>query len=446
MTDDTLIRLRRVNPVPHDPAAPPIDRVMALIAGAERDGAPRPRTARRWTGALLPSLGVAVAVAVTVVALIAIGHGVQHRSGVAGTHRSAHVPHASATPSAPAVTLPAGGMAGVVQLWGSVMSPSGQGVVSFEQCNPCTRVQRLAEWSAATTDAGASWTIKPQPFYLFDPQFGGGQDVWGDGQSRGTIVNGVWASHDGGRTFRQVPLPVNSNEPGAVSARDGEVWAAAPDCARVCRMTILHGSSGASGSLQPTRSQPAPSVGQANLIAAGRGTAYVEVIRPHAAQHYVTHDGGRSWSVTGTACNNGVGDEALTADGPDSLWEQCLVHRNRFVLAHSANGGRTWTAYPLPLGLGGLFELRPVGGGTVWAITDNGIVLRTLDGGRSWRSVLNAGPRAVLMAASASTVLVVRAIGRGHAQHHSTNTNLVAFRTSDGGAHWLGTTIALPRH
>lgn len=93
------------------------------------------------------------------------------------------------------------------------------------------------------------------------------------------------------------------------------------------------------GVLTATTGQPAPHAGDARILAAGDTTAYLEVFRvARPARRYATHDGGRTWSRTGSACSTGSGDDTLAADGPDSLWEQCLVGRSQFVVAQHEPG------------------------------------------------------------------------------------------------------------
>ncbi|GAC1578853.1 MAG: hypothetical protein NVS3B18_12610 [Candidatus Dormibacteria bacterium] len=287
MTDDSLRRLRAINPIAAEVPAPPIALVRDRIAAdASRIG---------FAHGLLPALGVTVAIAVAVVAMILVGHGVHPHRATAG-HRSTQAPRRGTAPrtSAPQVALPRGGMPGVVQLWGSVLSRSGAGLVSFEQCNPCDSTQRFAEWSVITRDTGAHWTLVPRSFYLFDPQFGGPRDVWADGQSRGAIINAVWVSHDSGRSWARANLAAPTNEPGSASAAGGEAWAAAPECSPGCQTTILHGSA-TRDTLTPTAAQPVPRSGQTQIVAAGPGSAYLEVTAGRAARHYATHDDGRSW-------------------------------------------------------------------------------------------------------------------------------------------------------
>lgn len=441
MIDESLARLRAINPVTDETSAPPITLIRARIAAeagfdALAGHARSPRRRRALAGVLIPALSIAVALIVALVALITVGHGVRAHRAVTpsrhGTRPSSRLPDAS---------LPRGGMPGVVQLWGSALSSQGTGIVSFEQCNPCSNTQRFAEWMATTADAGTRWALRARPFYLFAPQFSGARDVWGDGQDRGAIVNGVWVSHDAGRTWARVALPDLANEPGDVSAAGGEVWAVAAQCGATCATRILHGSA-AGSTLTATVGQPAAHAMDAQVIAAGAGSAYVATAIGHSTRRYVTHDDGRAWQVTSNACRAGIADTALAADGPTSLWEQCTLGHDHFVVARSTDSGHHWTEYPMPFG--GLQQLEPTGGGSAWALSDTGVVIRTVDGGATWTAVLRPGRETSLLAASAQRAVVVRAVGRGHVDHHSANTNLIAYRTTDGGTDWRPSVVRLP--
>jgi photosystem II stability/assembly factor-like uncharacterized protein len=441
VTDPSLARLRAINPVTDETSALPIALIRARIAdeaGSDaRAGRVRlPRRRRALAHLLIPTLSIAVALIVALVALITVRHGVRAHRAVTSTQHGTHPPSRP-----PGVRLPRGGMPGVVQLWGSALSSQGTGIVSFEQCNPCGGTQRFTEWMAVTADGGVRWVLRARPFYLFAPQFSGARDVWGGGQDRGAIINGVWVSHDAGSTWSRVTLTGATNEPGDVSAAGGEVWAVAAHCGATCATTILHGSA-AGSTLTATVSQPAAHAMDAQVIAAGAGSAYLATAVGHSTRRYVTHDDGRTWQVTSNACRAGIADTALAADGPTSLWEQCTLGHGHFVVARSTDSGHHWTEYPMPFG--GLRQLELTGGGSAWALSDTGVVIRTVDGGATWTAVLRPGRETSLLAASAQSAAVVRAVGRGHVDHHSANTNLIAYRTTDGGTTWRPSVVRLP--
>ncbi|HEY2201666.1 MAG TPA: hypothetical protein VGH56_07240, partial [Solirubrobacteraceae bacterium] len=50
----------------------------------------------------------------------------------------------------------------------------------------------------------------------------------------------------------------------------------------------------------------------------------------------------------------------------------------------------------------------------------------------------------ILSATSAAAASVVVSLTRGHVQHHAAYTDLLIFRTSDGGATWRPTVVFLP--
>jgi len=351
MTEDILDQLRRANPVAAEPLPPSLETMHTRIA------ARRQAPARRLTGVLLPALGVLAAVAVIVVALVMVGH------------RAARVPPAPGAPptghAAPRIALPRGGMPGVVQLFGAAASTGPGAVISFEQCQPCRAMpgggeQRFTDWLLTTGDNGVSWTPIRRPYEFIHPQFSGVRDGWADGFNRGPgapVVNGYWVTHDGGRRWRRVIT--SHSVPGNISVAGADVWALGLRCAPRCTSVVLHGR--ATGDALPaTSAQPITGPDDAQIVAAGGGTAYLEIFVGSSAHHFVTRDGGRSWQRTGSACAHATPDEILAADGANSLWEQCLDRRGHALLARSTDGGHQWRTELLPFG--GLLELRPVTG------------------------------------------------------------------------------------
>lgn len=77
-------------------------------------------------------------------------------------------------------------------------------------------------------------------------------------------------------------------------------------------------------------------------------------------------------------------------------------------------------------------------------MTPHGVVSRTPDGGVTWRAVLCARPGAMLLTHGPKGAKVVVTVGRGHVDHHARTTNLVVYRTGDGGRDWTPEVIALP--
>ena len=127
----------------------------------------------------------------------------------------------------------------------------------------------------------------------------------------------------------------------------------------------------------------------------GRGAAIVDACN----RLQISQDGGRRWHA------EAIGKDVFCAvslraqrGGPAELWLSCQSGPAAFWLLHSADGGRTWTGYRLPLALvtqgkfpgspAGTADLAVVGLAAVRpraaVLPAGGSVWRTSDGGRSW--------------------------------------------------------------
>jgi photosystem II stability/assembly factor-like uncharacterized protein len=454
MSDDTLTRLRAINPVTREPAAAPIDELRARIAAeptrsAERGEGRGPRAggaSRRWTGALLPITGVTVALTVAVIALVTVGHGVHPRapgqtdSGVTTAHVT---PNTITARSADRLT---GGMRGVVDLAGSALSSRGSAIISFTQCRPCGTHPRIADWFASSDETGLSWTVRHSPFALdYAPAFSGSETLWSQGITGQRPDGHVWVTHDGGRGgWGWANTNGSANPASRVQIAGGEVWALVGHCPTGCGYSVVHGAA-ARSTLAATPTQPAAHEHNVAIIAAGRLTAYVEVGSGAATRLYVTGDGGQHWHATREVCSTQIPTTVLAADGPSSLWEQCATPDHRFLLARSTDGGRHWTEHPVP-GAGGLVELRPVGSGTAWATSGagQGNVLRTTDGGVHWSVVRHNPAAALLLPVGPRIAAVATMVRRPATGHRPSRTNLMVERTTDGGRTWRLTAVELP--
>ncbi|MGA2928958.1 MAG: hypothetical protein ABSG43_23785, partial [Solirubrobacteraceae bacterium] len=353
MTADPLDLLRASNPVPYGSSAPPIERVL------ERIYAESPAR-RRWharTGALVPALGAAAAIAVAAVALVLAGVG--HRSSV--RH---HSPTASSVLSAPR-----GGMRGLVFLEGAAFVSPSDGLASMQQClgyrnGDPTAHASCRDWIATTHDGGASWAIAREHEYVSNPRFSGA-DGWAEGlQTQSDTGGGIarfFVTHDGGHSWSVAASAAAALGPGQdVSVGGGEVWAVGSDCSgpAQCTVTILHGR--VTGSqLEATAAQPvAGSWTNVEVVAAGPQTAYV-VNPDHAQQTFVTFDDGRSWQRIESACPPTPFDfgRLASSGSAGSVWVSCQPWHGATTLKRPTDGGR----WRLTAGqFGNVFRLEPV--------------------------------------------------------------------------------------
>ena len=92
-------------------------------------------------------------------------------------------------------------MRGSVLLTGLAFSSSGDGVVSLQQCERCSRsTHGTRDWLATTHDAGGHWKVLPVAYNLEDPVFTGPDDGW----AFGTSASGealYYVTHNGGAAW-----------------------------------------------------------------------------------------------------------------------------------------------------------------------------------------------------------------------------------------------------
>ncbi len=441
MTTDPIDLLGAANPLPDGSSAPALEDVLARI-GVTRS--PR-RPLRRGRSFLLPALGVATAIAVVAVALVLV--------------RPHHAPvsHPARKTPAPALTVPKTGMRGVVFVYGSAFPSADLGLVSLQQCQPCHAAphggeQAFQDWLVRTTDGGAHWHATRRNFNLNEPQFQG-SDGWAQGVKSGVGAGGLvlfYVTHDGGRTWKVAPSKAPALGEGPVSVVGGEVWTVGSGCrGAVCTTSVVRGPvSGNSLPLSPTQ----PVGGDHNnlhAVGAGPGVAYV-MNDDNPSQSYVTHDNGRSWRRLAAPCARGAFGR-LDVAGLNALWVQCNPRKGPEVLSRSTDGGYSWQSRTDSFGF--LVSLQPTSALIAWAMTTRGHVIRTTDGGLTWKTVWTVGgsqpaalaghtPQLTSQTDAAASVLVT--LSHGSVQHHAVATNLAVYRTDDGGQAWKPDLIHLP--
>jgi hypothetical protein len=423
--------------------------------------APSPRPHRRWMGALRPGLGIAATVAV-VIAIVVVAGGSHPRRDVT-TPTPAHPVPGTGVP-APASLLPAvGGMRGLLstqQLFGSGSDLT----ENFYQCPQCrTRLHSGGTyWNSRSVDGGRTWHTErvAAPNMDLGTQVQAGDTVWATGDLGNTPR--FFVSHDDGHHYTTAAAAATPASQSPLTISDGTVWALGNHCdGHTCKAVVLSGPVGGDR-LAATASQPAlrPHVnGVQAVIGASRST--VVITGGFAAtdlQTFVSHDKGRSWTRVSYPCRRPVEGDVYPTSAR-SLWAVCLVTRAparsagpqalgtpEDIIRRSTDGGHHWTTTST------LAQSQP----TLSAVTDqvawitgvDGTIKRTTDGGQTWQTVLQA-PRSAdgnadLAVQDAQTATIVVAASTGSAAGHDRRTDLVTYRTTDGGAHWIPTVIRLP--
>jgi photosystem II stability/assembly factor-like uncharacterized protein len=436
MSDDILERLRHSNPVPGDPGAPPIEPVLKRL-GAGSPAALAPR----WRGGMLPALGALAALAVVAVALVLAGHGARRAT-----------PGSGARPA---------GLRGAVFATGSFVA-SGRGVVSVAQCYPCragTRAGQVMHYRLETTrDGGRSWQAGHVPagvdiasaeqFNLGAAQLDRSGDVWAM-SSRSThtgLVFDLTVSHDGGLSWRLARTPVRGFIT-SLSMAGGEAWATSGGGCHggQCAGALVFRGPATGSSLRLAPTGPWDAAATLSVTAGDARTAYVGVVaKDQPDRLLVTRNGGLSWRELGSPCPTSSPDTIVRAAGPHSVWAVCPQPGPRAVLERSDDGGLHWHSYPMPDYR--VENLAPVSRRAAWSISDHGVLIRTSDGGAHWQRVWSAGdysPRLNLPVVSAATRSSARIVAM---QTSGAGTRVMVLRTTNGGASWRSSWVALGAH
>lgn len=217
--------------------------------------------------------------------------------------------------------------------------------------------------------------------------------VWGDGSA--AFPSGVFFTHDGGKTWQEVPEIVGPLCRGAAFRPDGT-------------QGFIVGLGGRWGCLEPKSGRvrigerdPAPS---RNWYAAaddgqmpGPGTWYMVGDGGAIRQ---SRDGGRSWQ----SLVPDLPKEALTicdfracAAFGKHLW---VAGRAGRLVLHSPDRGQSWQRQRLevPLAIHGMYFLTDQIG---WLVGEMGVIHGTTDGGRSWKVQRVGGTRAAALSVHA---------------------------------------------
>ena len=343
-------------------------------------------------------------------------------------------------PKTAVLVIPSTLAPGIDQVAGSAFPTSTHWVVFVDQCLPCQAMPGThTEWVAVTNDAGRSWTVRKTAMRVLPTavMFAGARDGW---------TTDGWVSHDGGLKWSEAKGPLESvNDAVIVGHR---VWA----LGEVGRSLVTRVATGTvtGSALELILVQPLPSgYYPGSLVAPSPSTVYLQAWGPSGAVMEVTRDGGRTWQLVKAPCGARKPGQVrapianLSAFTPDRLYLLCGTKTLKppgvsRLLSFSADGGRTWTRVPKSsrseTPSGWQTESSTVG----WTDNGGGGVLRTTDGGRSWRVVsapidhsrYRAGTLESIVATSPARAFATYALTT------SKGTYFLIWETSDAGSTW----------
>lgn len=456
MTEDLIEQLRARNPAPTPLPPPPIETVLARIATGEH----RP-SGSRWPGLIGMSLAIMVAVAIVAGALISIGG--RQRAAAPGNqpakHSAAAAHRSTGTKSGGLVLRPVASeaMRGALQSPVLAFGPSGAGVIGWMQ-STTANMSHSKPWLATTRDHGRSWSVTPRGFSLFaTPAFDRSRDGWAMVIDAHHTLH-FYVSHDRGQNWAPAQSAAAADSvPGDVSVAGAVVWAVGTgSCSgpsASCRWVVMRAP--ATGDRLPaTAAQPLPPTNQnaTTISAASATTAYVTAPARHGTVIYATRDGGRHWHQIPDPCAGSSIELGATATPTGSLWQICARSGRPFVV-RSIDGGAHWTSAPLPFS--SPTALEPITGNVAWSQDAHGTIYRTTDGGNSWHAVWHSGgphrrstpgvsPVVSAQSANEASLLVQLTIGPISRDQIPHSTDLIVYRTTNGGADWYPNLVKLP--
>jgi hypothetical protein len=465
MSRSAIDQLRDVNPYPRTLSAPPIEPVLDRLGERSGPGPGGARSRRRVPGALLfPVLTSAIAIGVLVLVLTSLhsGHPRQH-TDPNGRGAAGHPTHVTSSDSSVA---PRRGMHGSVYSFNATaLATDGSGIVSLQQCLGCksdgnqTPHSHVSDWLLSTNRAETG-TPATTPYLLVYPQLSG-RDGWASGtQSKGGTAE-FYVSHDIGRHWSVAPSAAPNYGDQQLSLGFGEVWSVGqPGKATVVLHAPVSGSRLLATAAQPTHGMWP----NAQVAAAGPGMAYL--YNGNAPrQMYLTRDDGRSWQRAARPCPAGEPGKLTNVAFGGAVWVLCdrvparnapALRNAQLTLSRSTDGGRRWTDLPTPFIPGFAPILSPVSASVLWA-QSHGAVLRSTNGGATWQTVWSLAQQVPALRASylpgtypgdliaqgPETATMQLSLVRGRSGSAAAYTNLVRYRTTDGGRTWNARVVSL---
>ena len=106
-----------------------------------------------------------------------------------------------------------------------------------------------------------------------------------------------------------------------------------------------------------------------------------------------TDDGGLTWEEQGNSeLWSGMTGNDISAVDDLTAWAAVGTNENEGAILHTGNGGADWEVQALPEGVNDIVKgVKGLSPSVAWAVTLEGTVMRTMDGGESWVVVPHDG-------------------------------------------------------
>jgi photosystem II stability/assembly factor-like uncharacterized protein len=350
---------------------------------------------------------------------------------------------ASAAPT-PAASSPAAGPvpAGLQVFSVTFASPDLGWALGTTPCtaSPCTSIVR-------TADGGLTWVGIPAPVTPIVPAGIGAQSPAGSGVSGLRFADprdgwafgpDLWATHDGGSSWRQLTIPgAASATVVALEASGGAVQAVLFDqnVVRIASSPVGSDSWQLSSVSVPIGAGPVPA---AQLVLSGTDGWLLEVDRTVVGGARLS---GGTWAAWTPPCVNLAGPALLAASSPTELVVACDVGQwstpqGEHVYA-SHDGGATFAQSGTRVPISGAGGIASPGASSTFltgTTAQGSAIVRSSDGGQTWQTALETGKASITYLGFTSptqgVVLTIAPSGPGA----STGGSLLM--TRDGGHTW----------
>lgn len=288
-----------------------------------------------------------------------------------------------------------------------------------------------------TSDGALSWQRRPVPAVaaqgeLSHVRFADAADGW-------LYDPRLWATHDGGRTWRAVGLPAPVV---ALSARGGTSGTVLAVLQAASGFQLWSSPTGRDGWHQVGAAATLPAPGSVQLVRSGPAQVYLLDVNPAGAAGaratlVASADGGAHLEQQVDPCAANSFSQSLAVDSAGGLWLACGPEPASGALQpgkelyRSTTGGRSWTG-PLPLpGEGSLGSVTAATPTTALLTLDRAPLLQSRDGGQTWQAVAPDRGDSGFFAG-----------GWVDPEHAYVLTSGELWWTADGGAHWRSRPLA----